>query len=343
MHSALLLTITQYDPELAFARSKDAVILFEYLQTQHPRKYDASLSTALTNHSNSLCGLGEYSQALQTIKQSVHIQRDLLFHHSRPRVTSSLCCALHNLAQCLLDAGDSYSTQLALGTITEAIELIEVLTRDNPAFLHVLGTCLLTYSHCHVRHGDHAEGVRAAERAIRIRRTCTMANSAQRDALLAEAYSHLSSCYSIPANGDTTKALSAIQGAVSLQRGLLREDRSSTKILDALAYYLYRSAMLLARIGGTDEAIRAIEESVAHREQLALGDPSAYNADLSQSLHDLGVLLHNNRQHAGAKSAMQKALRIRGKLAMMDGQRYGRSLRNSEEALTVIQSACLRL
>jgi tetratricopeptide (TPR) repeat protein len=333
VHSALL-TATQDDPEFAFARSRSAVILFEYLQTQQPGKHGASLATALTNYANTLCELGEYSQALQIIEQSVDIQRGLSHHSSQ--ITTSLCCALHNLAQCLLDVGDAYSTQLALGTISEALDVVEALVHDNSAFQRVLATCLLTYSHCHMKHGRHDQGLRAAERALLIRRTCLVTTGAQRDALLAEAHAHLSACHSMAA--DAPRAFSAIHGAIVLQRGVVHQagDHDAARALDALAYYLYRAAMLLARLRRPAEAVRAIEESVGHREQLALQDPVAHNADLAQALHDLGVLLHNGRLYGRAKAAMGRAVAIRKKLFLGDGMRYGRFLFNSEEALKVI-------
>ncbi|KAI0317325.1 hypothetical protein OF83DRAFT_153456 [Amylostereum chailletii] len=331
-HAALLMQM-KMDPQLAYASSEKAVALLRELQRESPGKFEASLASALNNHSNALCIIGRHSQALQAILQSVDIRRRLVSRGSHD-LSASLSHSLHNLASCVMDVEDR---QEAVHIMTEATDIARVLAHEDSVFDEASATCLLTLSHCLVHVGRSRDALVAARKCIGIRQTAYSKETvARRAPLLSEAYSQLSICYK--ATKDYSEALHAIKQAVFLDRSHIAETQgnpdSFVEACDMLAFDLYRLSMRFADLGRKKEAIEAMEESIEHRERIVQAEP---DADLAVALHDLAVLYFNTARYVEAKVAARRAVIIRRTLASADWVKYGPLLRNSVRVLEKIR------
>ncbi|KAF8330838.1 uncharacterized protein EI90DRAFT_3059468 [Cantharellus anzutake] len=244
------------------------------------RSYTQHLATSLSNLHKALSKLGRHSEALPFIKESVKLRRQLVAVHPGS-YTPVLAMSLSSLYSALSDLGQHSE---ALPFIKESVKLYHQLVAIHPGsytpdLANSLNNLYLALSNL----GWHSEALPFIEESVKFCHQLAAVHPGSYTPDLAMSLSNL--CTAFSKLGHHSEALPFIEESVKLCRQLVAVNPGSyTPYLASSLNNLY---LALSNLGRHSEALPFIEESVKFYRQLVTIHPGSYTPKLAISLSNL--------------------------------------------------------
>ncbi|MBL9077178.1 MAG: tetratricopeptide repeat protein [Planctomycetes bacterium] len=250
-----------------------------------------TVERALNNLAVCLRELARYDDALARLDESLAMHRQL---HADAD-SSELATSLGNRASLLTTLGRAAE---ALPAYEQALAVRRRLLAD--ADHPLLANDLANLAYCLDILGQADVALPLHEQALAIRRRLAEGND---DRNVAMSLNNVASC--LQCLGRHDEALPAYEAAAAmLQR--LAGDRPDPR----LALFWNNLAYCLFDLGRADEALPLHRQALAMQRQVHEGD----HPDVAQSLHNIGSVLSNAGDHAGAREPLEQAFSMRRRL-----------------------------
>ncbi|KAF8344210.1 uncharacterized protein EI90DRAFT_56856 [Cantharellus anzutake] len=309
----------------AYETANDSVLLYRCLVVDSS-SYTLGLAHSLNSLYVTLAKLGQHSEALGFIEESIKLYRQLVTVNPGS-YTLDLAISLSNLSNALSDLG-RHSEMLAF--IEESVKLCRQLVAVNPGlYAPTLASLLHNLSNALSDLGRHSEGLAFIEECIKLRRQLVAVNPGSYAPNLAGSLQNL--CVTLSDLGRHSEALPFIEESIKLCRQLVAVNpRSYTADLAMSLNSLHNAH---ANLRQHSEALSFIEESVKLYRQLVAINPGSYTPNLASSLKNLHITLSNLGRHEEALPFIEERAKIRRQLVAVNPGLYTLDLAKSLHSL----------